>query len=82
MAVSVTLSPVVGEVVDASSTVVVDVRLDEEQVIVIAPDVLAAYSLAPAYVAVIVCVPVVENEVVSVAVPELKVAVPNDVVPS
>jgi len=38
--------------------------------------------VVPSYVAVIVCVPAVENEVESVAVPEFSVPVPSGVVPS
>jgi hypothetical protein len=53
VAVSVTLSPVVGEVVEASSVVVVDVRLDDElTVMLIALDVLVAYVVSPPYAAV------------------------------
>jgi hypothetical protein len=43
VAVNVTLSPVLGEVVEASSVVVVDIRLDEELTVMLtALDVLVA----------------------------------------
>jgi hypothetical protein len=68
--------------VDASRVVVVSVKLEELTVIVIELEVLVAYVVDPPYVAVMVCVPELLNEVLSVAVPELSVPVPSDVVPS
>jgi hypothetical protein len=81
VAVKVTLAPVVGVVVDAVRSVVVDVVPDEVMVIDTELDVLAEYVLDPLYVAVIVYVPDVEKDVVRVAVPELRVALPSDVEP-
>ncbi|HKF49957.1 MAG TPA: hypothetical protein VKB38_21520 [Terracidiphilus sp.] len=81
VAVSVTLVPVVVDVEEDVSAVVVDVN-DDVTVMLTALDVLVAKVVDPPYTAVIECVPAVENEVASVAFPELSVPVPSDVVPS
>jgi hypothetical protein len=79
VAAKVTLSPVVGVVVDAASVVVVFVRLDDGLIeSVTAPDVLAEYVFEPPYAAVTRCCPVVQKIVDWVAVPELRVAVPSE----
>ena len=79
VAVKVTLSLVVGVVVDAASVVVVLARLDDGLIeSVSASDVLAAYVVEPPYAAVTRCCPVVQSVADWVAVPELRVAVPSE----
>ncbi len=79
VAVKVTLSPVVGVVVDAASVVVVAVRLDDGLIeSVSASEVLAASVLDPPYAAVTRCCPVVQKVADWVAAPELSVAVPSE----
>ena len=81
VAVSVTVAPVATDVGEAVSAVVVAVSV-EVTVMLTAGEVLVAKVVDPPYTAVIECVPAVENEVASVALPELSVPVPSEVVPS
>jgi len=82
VAVSVTFAPVSAVLFEAASVVVVEVKLDEVTVTVTALDVLVRYVDEPAYVAVMVCVPAVLNDVDNAAVPELSATLPSAVVPS
>ena len=81
VAVSVTVAPVATDVGEAVSAVVVAVSV-EVTVMLTAGEVLVAKVVDPPYTAVIECVPAVENEVARVALPELSVPVPIEVVPS
>jgi hypothetical protein len=82
VAVSVKLAPAVGVVVELASVVAVVISDPDLTTTETALDVLAAYAVEPLYTAVSEYVPAVENDVVSVAVPELSVPVPSTVVPA
>jgi hypothetical protein len=74
--------PKVAEVAVLLKVVVVAVGVAAVTVTLTALDVLAVYEVLPPYEAVMECVPTDSEVVAMLALPEARVAVPREVVPS
>jgi hypothetical protein len=79
---SVNICPVASWVADGITVVVVAVFAGAETVTVTALEVDAAKSVSPAYAAVTLCEPNASVDVINVATPEARFAVPMELAPS